>query len=121
MVCIISHGTEEAVGVFVGDPLEFRRRDAEDFGGFFQHLADVRARRDTRPYHGIGFVRARRDTRPYHSIGLNKKPVEGNLLDELAVVHGVVVQDCRPNGDKATQLDDFWNEPIRARKPMKKE
>ena len=85
MVCIISHGTEEAVGVFVGDPLEFRRRDAEDFGGFFQHLTDVRARRDTRPY---------------HSIGLNKKPVEGNLLDELAVVHGVVVQDCRPNGDK---------------------
>ena len=106
MVCIISHGAEEAVGVFVGDPLEFRGGEIEDVGRLGKDVADVRARRDTRPY---------------HSIGLNKKPVEGDFLDELAVVHGVIVQDCRPNGDKATQLDDFWNEPIRARKPMKKE
>ena len=32
MVCIISHGTEEAVGVFVGDPLEFRGGEVEDVG-----------------------------------------------------------------------------------------
>ena len=80
MVCIISHGTEEAVGVFVGDPLEFRGGEIENVSCLGKDVADVRARRDTRPY---------------HSIGLNKKPVEGDFLDELAVVHGVVIQDGR--------------------------
>ena len=78
MVCIISHGTEEAVGVFVGDPLEFRGGEIEDVSRLGKDVADVRARRDTRPY---------------HSIGLNKKPVEGDFLDEFAIVHCVVVQD----------------------------
>ena len=103
MVCIISHGTEEAVGVFVGDPLKFRGGEIEDVGRLGKNIGN------------------RRGVRRRSPVGFDEKPVEGNLLDELAVVHGVVVQDCRPNGDKATQLDDFWNEPIRARKPMKKE
>ena len=32
MACIRSHGAEEAVGVFVGDPLEFRGGEVEDVG-----------------------------------------------------------------------------------------
>ena len=80
MACIISHGTEEAVGVFVGDPLEFSGGEIEDVGRLDKDVADVRARRDTRPYHGISF---------------DKETVEGDFLDELAVVHGVVVQNGR--------------------------
>ena len=78
MACIISHGAEKAIGVFVGDMLEFRDGEIEDVGRLGKDVADVRARRDTRPYHGIG---------------LDEKSVEGDFLDELAVVHGVVVQD----------------------------
>ena len=106
MACIISHDAEEAVGVFVGDSLKFRGGEIENVSCLGKDVADVRARRDTRPYHGIGF---------------DKKPVEGDFLDELAVVHGVIVQDGWAHGDKATQFDDLWNKPVRTGKPMKKE
>ena len=104
MECIISHDAEEAISVFVGDPLELSRRDAEDFGGFFQYLADVRARRDTRPYHGIG---------------LDKETIEGDLLHERAVVHGVVVKDCGADRDETVQLYDVRDQSIRAREAVK--
>ena len=78
MACIISHDAEEAVGVFVGGSLEFSSREIEDFGRLCKDVADVWARRETLPYHGIGF---------------DEESVEGDFLDEFAIVHGVVVQD----------------------------
>jgi hypothetical protein len=86
MECIISHDAKEAVGVFVGDPLELRGGEIEDVGRLDKDVANVRARRDTRPYHGIGF---------------DKETVEGDFLDEFAVIHCMVVQDCRSYGDEA--------------------
>ena len=75
MVCIISHGTEEAVGVFVGDPLEFRGGEIEDVGRLGKNIGN------------------RRRVRRRSSVGFDKKTVDWDFLDELAVVHGVVVQD----------------------------
>ncbi len=106
MVCIISHGTEESVGVFVGDPLEFRGGEIEDVGRLDKDVANVRARRDTRPYHGIGF---------------DKETVERNFLDEFAVIHCMVVQDCWPYGDEAIELDNLRYKSIGTRKAVEEE
>jgi len=103
MECIISHGAEKSVCVFVGDPLEFRDGEIEDVGRLGK---DIRNRRRVRRRSPVGF---------------DEKPVEGDFLDELAVVHGVIVQDSRTNGDKTIELDDFWNKPIRERESMEKE
>ena len=79
MVCIISHGTEEAVGVFVGDPLEFRGGEIEDVGRLGKDVGD------------------RRRVRRGSSVGFDEETVERDFLDELAVIHCVVVQDGRPH------------------------
>ena len=38
MECIISHDAKEAVGVFVGDPLEFSGGDAYNFGCLIENI-----------------------------------------------------------------------------------
>ena len=64
-------------------------------------------------------MRARRDTRPYHGIGFDKETIEGDFLDEFAVIHCMVVQDCRSYGDEAIELGNLRYKPIGTRKAMK--
>ena len=55
------------------------------------------------------------------SVSLDENTVEGDFLDELAVVDGVVVQDCGTNGDKAIELNNLWNKPVGTREAVEEE
>ena len=103
MTRIISHDAKESVGVFVGDPFEFRGREIENVGRLGKDVGNR------------GSVRRR------SPVGFDEETVEGDLLDELAVVHGMIVKDGWPNRDKTIELDNLWNKPARTGKPMKKE
>ena len=102
----VSNGAEKPVSVFICCFFELRGGEIEDVGRLDKDVANVRARRDTRPYHGIGF---------------DKETVEGDFLDELAVVHGVIIKDGWSHGDKAIEFDNLWDKPVRSGKAMKKE
>ena len=102
----VSNCAEKPVSVFICCFFELRGGEIEDVGRLDKDVANVRARRDTRPYHGIGF---------------DKETVEGDFLDELAVVDGMVVQHGRTDGDEAIELDNLRYKPSGTRKTMKKE
>lgn len=99
----VSNCAEKPVSVLICCFFELRGGEIEDVGRLDKDVANVRARRDTRPYHGISF---------------DKETVEGDFLDEFAVIHCMVVQDCWPYGDEAVELDNLRYKPIGAGKAM---
>ena len=102
----VSNGAEKPVSVFICCFFELRGGEIEDVGRLDKDVANVRARRDTRPYHGIGF---------------DKETVEGDFLDEFAVIHCMVVQHGRTDGDEAIELDNLRYKPIGTRKAVEEE
>ena len=100
----VSSGAEKPVSVFICCFFELRGGEIEDVGRLDKDVANVRARRG--PYHGIGF---------------DKETVEGDFLDELAVVDGMVIQHGRTDGDEAVQLYNVRDQSIGAGKAVEEE
>ena len=103
MECIISHDAEEAIGVFVGSPLEFSDGKIENVGRLCKNVEDRRRAQRRSP------------------VGFDEKTVEGDFLHERAIVHGMVIEDRRADRDEAIELDNLWNKPVRTGESMKKE